>query len=155
MKKGFFILIFLGFIMTGCTNVGLTQHEPKPPKVFIEFANETSETVLGTYCWSYDGQSECADAAGPVELLKGRDTIKVNPGEKITFIMDFEPKPNKADLIQISNNEESEVKVSNNQFSAPTQKGIYYYSYGAWWMDEKEENVSKGDAHYAFAIEVK
>ncbi|KKK38238.1 hypothetical protein WQ57_09845 [Mesobacillus campisalis] len=141
--------------MTGCTNIGLTQEEPKPPKAFIEITNETSETVLGTYCWSYNGMSECADAPGPIELLEGRDPIEVNPGEKITFVMEYEPKPNKIHLLQISNNEESEVKLSNNHFLAPSQKGVYYYSYGAWWMDEKEENVSNGDAHYAFAIEVK
>ena len=54
----------------------------------------------------------------------------------------------------MSENKETEVVVKDNQFTAPTQKGINYYSYGAWWMDEKEENLSHGDAFYAFVLEV-
>jgi hypothetical protein len=90
-----------------------------------------------------------------VELLEGSEPIEISPGESVTFIMEYEPKPNKIHVLQISSNEKSEVKVSNNNFSAPTQKGIYYYSYGAWWMDEKKENISNGDANYTLAIEVK
>ena len=49
---------------------------------------------------------------------------------------------------------ELEVVVKDNHFTAPTQKGVYYYSYGVWWMDGKEENLSHGDAFYAFVLEV-
>lgn len=31
---------------------------------------------------------------------------------------------------------------------------VKVYDYGVWWMDEKEENLSKGDAFYAFVLEV-
>lgn len=109
------------------------------------------ETKLGTYCWK-DG---CVDTAGPAELLKGKVPIKVNPGEKISFRMEYEPKPNEFNLLQVSDSNENEVLMEENCFYAPTRKGVYYYSYGVWWMDDKKENLSHGDAFYAFALEVK
>jgi len=52
-------------------------------------------------------------------------------------------------------NDENEVLIEENSYIAPIRKGTYYYSYGVWWMDDKEENVSHGDAFYAFVLEVK
>ena len=69
--------------------------------------------------------------------------------------MDYTPKPNEIHLSQIKNNEEIEIEIKDQKFTAPDEKGIYYYSYGVWWTDEKEENVSHGDAFYAFVLEVK
>ncbi|MGE7978339.1 hypothetical protein [Psychrobacillus sp. NPDC093200] len=151
MKKCLFILLVLiSFTITGCSRDGLSGE--KPPEVNINIGNENYETKLGTYCWN-DG---CVDTVGPVELLKGKVPIKVNPGEKISFLMEYEPKPNEFHLKQVSeSNEENEVLIIENSFSAPTQKGVYYYSYGVWWMDDKEENLSHGDAFYAFVLEVK
>lgn len=150
MNKCLFILVVLfGLTIMGCSKEGMSGE--KPPEVYIKIGNENYETKLGTYCW----KGTCADTAGPVELLKGKEPIKVNPGEKISFIMDYEPKPNEFHLIQISENNKNEVLVKENGFSTPTQKGVYYYSYGVWWMDEKEENLSHGDAFYVFVLEVK
>ncbi|WP_251513244.1 hypothetical protein [Oceanobacillus luteolus] len=69
-------------------------------------------------------------------------------------MMNYEPKPNEFHVLQVSESDEAEVSVKDNSFSAPLQNGIYYYSYGVWWMDEQEENVSNGDAFYNFVIEV-
>ena len=92
---------------------------------------------------------------GPPELLEGKDPTKVNPGEKITIVMDYNPKPNEVHMEQMVNdNDSKEVKMDNNQFAAPTEKGVYYYTYGVWWNDEKDKNVSHADAFYSFAIEV-
>lgn len=112
--------------------------------------NETYETKLGTYCWT----DKCVDTAEPVELLKGKAPIKVDPGEKLSLFMEYEPKPNEFNLMQVSESNKEEIVIKENSFSAPTRKGIYYYSYGVWWMDDKEENLSHGDAFYAFALEV-
>jgi len=150
MKKCLFILLVLIiFTITRCSKDGLSGE--KPPKVNINIGNESYETKLGTYCWN-DG---CVDTAGPVELLKGKESIKVKPGEKISFIMEYEPKPNEFHLMQVNESNENEVLIEENSFSAPTRKGVYYYSYGVWWMDDKEENLSHGDAFYAFVLEVK
>lgn len=141
-------VILIGFNLIGCSNEQLSGG--KPPKVFIEIDNELFETTLGTYCWN----GTCVDTAGPIELLKGKKPVKVKPGENISFVMDYEPKPNEFHVVEMSENKETEVIVKDNQITAPTQKGVYYYAYGVWWMDEKEENVSKGDAFYAFVLEV-
>jgi len=149
MKKCLYLLIVLfGLTSMGCSK-GMSGD--KPPKVYIDIGNEKYETKLGAYCW----KGTCVDTAGPLELLKGKEPIKVIPGEKISFIMDYEPRPNEFHLIQMNENNENDIIVKENSFSAPTQKGIYYYSYGVWWMDEKEENLSNGDAFYALVLEVK
>ncbi|MGE7673155.1 hypothetical protein ACQKMV_06155 [Lysinibacillus sp. NPDC094403] len=150
MRKYFLYLVALfGLTIMGCSNTnGLSGGEP--PKVYIDIDNKKFETTLGTYCW----QNTCVDTAGPVERLAGKKPIKVKSGENITLIMDYEPKPSEFHLVQISNNKETEVMVNDNSFTAPTQRGVYYYSYGIWWKDEKEANLSHGDAFYAFVLEV-
>ncbi|WP_256358496.1 hypothetical protein [Bacillus sp. sid0103] len=127
----------------------------KPPKAMIQIGKQRYETMLGSYCWNTKGQGKCVDTGGPVELLKGKKPIEVRPGEVVTFMMNDDPKPNEFHVIQMSNNNEIEVSVEKNRFTAPTTKGIYFYSYGVWWKDKKDEHVSKGDAFYAFALEIK
>jgi len=150
MKKCIFITFtFLLVTLIGCSNGNLTSS--KPPKVFIEIANEKIDIKLGTYCWG----NTCVDTAGPVEMLEGKVPIKVNPGEKIKFLMDYEPLPNSVYFLQINGGKKKlGGLVEDHEFIAPAQKGLYYYSYGVWWMDEKQENVSNGDAFYVFALEV-
>ncbi|WP_139311066.1 hypothetical protein [Paenisporosarcina indica] len=123
----------------------------KPPKVLVEIGNETYETILGTYCW----KDTCVDTADSIEILEGTETIKVKPGETISFVMDYEPQPSEIHLSEFRENQITvDIEAIDNHFTAPTQKGTYYYSYGVWWMKEKEENVSNGDAFYAFVLEV-
>ncbi|WP_180968155.1 hypothetical protein [Cytobacillus massiliigabonensis] len=150
MKKWIFVTFCIPlFTLTGCSNG--VFFSSKPPEVFIEVAKEEYDTKLGTYCWG----NSCVDTAGPVEMLEGEVPVKVKPGERIKLVMDYKPLPNSIHLLQINEElEEVEVFVEDYGFTAPAQKGIYYYSYGVWWMDEKQENVSNGDAFYAFALEV-
>lgn len=122
-----------------------------PPNVHVKTESGEAETVLGTYCW----KNECVDKAGPPELLNGKEPVKVSPGEKLSLQMDYTPKPNDIHFVQVNEGGDMEVPMEGNRFSAPLQKGTYHYSYGVWWMDEKEENVSHGDAFYAFALEVR
>ncbi|WP_431803189.1 hypothetical protein [Halobacillus andaensis] len=143
------VVVLFIFPIVGCSQDGLSGE--KPPEMMLNIGNEKYETKLGTYCW----KGTCADSAGPVELLKGEEPIRVNPGEEISFVINYEPKPNKFHLTQIRESNEEEVSIKENGFSAPKQSGVYYYSYGVWWMDEKEKNVSNGDAFYAFVLEVK
>jgi hypothetical protein len=155
--------LFLAFILGGCNSINSNTTKEKnilsganPPNAYIEINNKRFETTLGTYCWSSEGKGTCVDKVGPVELLEGKKPIQVSAGVKIKFGMDFNPKPNKFHVIQISSSgKETEVVVQNNEFTAPLEKGVYYYSYGVWWMDEKEDHLSHGDAFYAFVIEVK
>ncbi|WNS76257.1 hypothetical protein RRV45_04410 [Bacillus sp. DTU_2020_1000418_1_SI_GHA_SEK_038] len=149
--------LLLLFLLMGISLLGYSKgimSEEKPPNAFIKINNDMYETTLGTYCWNGKGVSTCVDTAGPIELLEGKKPIKVKPGENITFVMDYTPKPNEFYVVQIHGNEENSIEVIDNSFSAPAQKGVYYYSYGVWWMDEKVEHLSNGDAFYAFALEV-
>lgn len=147
----YFLLIFviIGLTLAGCSTEKLSG--ANPPKVYIKIGNEKYETKLGTYCW----KGTCIDTFGPVEMLKGKEPISVKPGEMITFIMDYEPKPNEIHVTQTQNEIETIVPINENRVTAPLVEGVYYYSYGVWWMDEEEKNLSHGDAFYAFVIEVK
>ncbi|MEE6449454.1 hypothetical protein RAH41_02660 [Gottfriedia acidiceleris] len=147
-------LLFFFLIFTGCSaNNGMKGN--KPPKTMVQVGNQTYDTKLGSYCWIKKGKGECADTAGPIELLEGKKPIEVIPGETIKIIMNYKPKPNEIHLSQINDKKEIEIEVVKNQFSAPINKGIYYYAYGVWWMDKKDKHLSNGDAFYAFALEVK
>ena len=155
-------ILFFVFILSGCNGVFTKNTDGsgnlsgnKPPIVNIEIDGVKHETKLGSYCWGSNGKGECVDTAGPVELLEDDEPIQIKSGEQITLTMDYTPKPNEIHLSQIKNNDEMEIEINNQKFTAPDEKGIYYYSYGVWWMDEKEENVSRGDAFYAFVLEVK
>lgn len=148
------LLLLIGLSLIGCSSANSDLDGAQPPEAVIEVGDNSYYTTLGTYCWQGDSQGTCVDTAGPEELLKEEEPIKVKPGEKITFVMNFEPKPNEFHVLQISESEEVEVNVKNNSLTAPKHKGVYYYSYGVWWMDEKEENISNGDAFYNFVIEV-
>ncbi|WP_203362990.1 hypothetical protein [Bacillus sp. REN10] len=153
MQRILFIFI-LSFCLTGCANDKPTALE-KPPNASIQIGEHSYETTLGSYCWSEEGKGTCVDKAGPVELLEKQTPIEVSPGEKITFTLDYEPKPTEEHVTQFHHNEEMDVQVKDQQFTAPLKKGVYYYGYSVWWNDEKEPNVSKGDAVYTFVIEVK
>lgn len=150
-----FALLF-ALIVSGCgaTSNGLSGS--KPPNVHVEINGESYKAVLGSYCWDDSkGTAECVDTGGPVELLKDEEPIQVKAGAEIKLTMDYTPKPNKIHFTRIiEDGEELEVVIHDNQFTAPTEKGTYFYSYGVWWMDEDDENLSHGDAFYAFAVEV-
>ncbi|OZU87115.1 hypothetical protein CIL03_18180 [Virgibacillus indicus] len=150
------IIIWLAvFILVGCNEEAEdVLSGDRPPDAYIDIDNEKYPAKLGSYCWQLDGKGECVDMAGPVELLKGKEPVEVEAGETVTFGMDFHPKPNEVYVLQIENGKESELDVNGNSFRAPKKEGIYYYSYGVWWMDEKEKNVSNGDAFYFFALDV-
>lgn len=152
MKK-WLVLSFILFNLVGCSDNNAMVGE-KPPKVLIEVANELYETKLGEYCWGNNKVNTCVDIAGPVELLKDKKPIDVHPGEKVTIVMDYEPKPNEMHVTQFNENIETDIILSNNQFTVPEENGIYYYAYNAGWTDEKDATVYKGNVLYAFVLEV-
>jgi len=142
------VFVLIGFSLVGCASGKLLGG--KPPKVSIEVGNDTYETTLGTYCWG----NTCVDTVGPLEILDGKEPIHVMPGETVSFIMNYDPKPNEVHVVQMDKSKKTEVVVTDNRFTAPMKKGIYYYAYSVWWTDEKDDNLSHGDAFYAFSLEV-
>lgn len=151
-------VLLLVFILSGCGDTSTENNSlsgDTPPNVSIEIDSESYETILGSYCWDISkGESECVDTAGPVDLLKDEEPIQIKAGEQIKLNMDYKPKPNKMHLSQLENDDEVEIEINDNQFTAPDEKGTYFYSYGVWWMDEEDKDLSHGDAFYAFVIEV-
>lgn len=155
-KFTFFSVLITMFLLTACSvsdDGESTNHlsGDKPPSVMVIIDDEKYETVLGSYCWG----TECVDTAGPVGLLKDKEPIQIEPGAKVRMTMDYTPKPNRIYLSQIKGEDEIEIELDDNQFIAPSEKGRYFYSYGLWWMDDKDKDVSKADAFYAFSLEVK
>ncbi|WP_010532366.1 hypothetical protein [Lentibacillus jeotgali] len=150
--------LLLVFILSGCNDIILKNTDENgelsgdsPPNAYIKVDNNKYSTKLGSYCW----KTGCVDKVGPVELLKDKEPIQVRADESITLRMEYSPKPSEIHLSQISNGKENDVKLKDNQFTAPHEKGIYYYNYGVWWKDEEEESLSHGDASYVFVLEVK
>lgn len=158
MKKYLILAILLSaIVLSGCNNTDRGLTGDIPPEVIIEIDGETYVTILGSYCWGPNsgGTAKCVDTVGPVELLEDKEPIQVQAGGKVTVKMDYKPKPNEIHLTQIKNDKETEIVLNNNQFLAPDEKGTYFYAYSVWWMDEEDENLSHGDAFYAFVLEVK
>ena len=58
--------------------------------------------------------------------------------------------PDKVELIQIGKDGESTFEVINQQFTAPKEKGVYYYSAILTW-----DGDLKGKAIYAFSLSVR
>ncbi len=150
MKKLlFFVFFMIGALLAGCNQE--TVFSSRPPNMNIEIDGKLYETKLGTYCWT----KGCVDTVGPQELLKGKDPIQVKPGEEIILQLQGKLKNTEFHLTLENSGEYKEVPLKKYTFRAPSEPGTYYYSAGVWWNDPKEENVSKGDAFYAFVIETK
>ena len=95
-------------------------------------------------------KSICVDTAAPPGMIsfENHKMVSASPGTEVTI--DFDKKPLK-DSIHLSrwlNEEESlQVPLKGNKFVLPEEKGTYIYGVSANW--------NKGDAVYAFVIEVK
>ncbi|MFS0784033.1 hypothetical protein [Bacillus sp. 1P06AnD] len=155
-KKKLSILLAAIFLLVGCSKTENGLSGAKPPDVLISAESGRLKSTLGTYCWSSKGRGVCADTAGPYELLKDKKPLAVEPNERVSIEMDFEPKPDEIHFTKmVEENKEEELKLENGQtFQAPGQKGIYTYVYSVWWMDNKHKNTSLGDAFYTFKLEV-
>ncbi|WP_052461619.1 hypothetical protein [Sporosarcina koreensis] len=160
MKKILMTLTLVSALLTaGCQQPfsdSRTLSGSEPPPVQVETDSGLHDADLGTYCWSQkNGSGMCVDAAGAIDSLAGQPPIHVVPGETVRLLMDYEPKPTNLTLRQTTpDRRESKVALDGLEFKTPDAPGLYYYDFSAWWMDEDEEDVSNGDAHYSFLIQV-
>lgn len=128
-------VLILGGCNTDSENEAITNLTgDTPPDVSVQIDGEMYETKMGAYCWDSEttGSATCIDTAGAEALLEGEKPIAVEAGEVITFKMDYLPQPNSYYLTQVKGGTLTETALTNNQFKAPEEKGIYYYDYGAW-----------------------
>ncbi len=96
---------------------------------------------LGTCCWKGLMSHKCVDTAGSIELLEGEKPIVVQSNEKIEIRVKSNLNPDEYSLTVINEEAEKSVKIKKYLFSAPKEKGIYYYAYSVWWMDENRQNI--------------
>lgn len=142
MKRLFAVALLI--LLTGCSNSPLAGEAP--PTLQITVANESYEAKLGTYCWG----NKCEDAVEPMELVK--TFIQVAAGESVELTIN-KPTPSEVQLTELTaDNKTMPIKIEQQHFVAPLKPGTYYYSYSAWWQ---EGDQTQGDAHYAFALEIK
>ena len=174
MKYFIMISVFSLFLFTACgskqnVNESLSSSKPDkqhlqpsktkypetlptiPPQAFLYTENEKYELTLGTYTWS----GVVVDAVGVETLLRDGQPIVVGKGEKIILYVACR----KADecQLQMAKPEESEqeIKLSDYNFLAPKDKGIYYYSYANIWLQATAPKTVQAEANYAFVLEVK
>ncbi len=148
MKKfGNFFIIFL-LLLVGCQESSVLPRER--PMIKVEIAGEIYNTAYGSYCWT----TKCVDTGGAVELVKGREPMKVKKGKMVKLIVIDYTEPSESSLRQIHEEKEEKIQIKHLTFITPSKAGVYYYDYFARWVSETEEHVSKGSASYAFALEV-
>ncbi|GKV70187.1 hypothetical protein NCCP2716_26850 [Sporosarcina sp. NCCP-2716] len=157
-------ILIIGGVLTilllgGCAEKAASGKSPlgnKPPRVDIMIGGERYETKLGTYCWSTKTSGICVDTAGAVDMMKGETPIEVQPGELLELVMDETPAPDEQHLVQsLDAARQTDIPLNGSAFTVPEEAGVYYYDYSVWWHEKENPEVSLGDAHYAFAIEVK
>lgn len=162
-------MILIGIFLVGCAK-NVEEDLPKEPleETSKEIGNPPNvnlysgdQTVAGTediYCWEAEGKTCTLEATPPEERLQGIHPMRVDQGEKITFSLSASNLnslteillPNKIELIQTKKDETSTFEVTNREFTAPNEKGIYYYS-AIFTFD----GDIKGEAIYAFSLSVR
>ncbi|TYS68854.1 hypothetical protein FZC76_07915 [Sutcliffiella horikoshii] len=122
-------------ILAGCAGMSgaVDSDRMTPPEAVVIVDEDTYETVRGSYCWSNNRQGVCEDHSGSVDLLADKEPIIVAPGEEITIDIPDGPEPSEYSVdFSLTNQYENFVVLAvNNKFSAPTEEGLYYFSYFA------------------------
>ena len=150
MKKYIITAAIIILIGIGGYLLEKKQYRAGPPEPAISIGKQEVPAIRGTYCWSSMMKSICVDTAAPPGIIsfENHKMVSSSPGTEVTI--DFDKKPLK-DSIHLSrwlNEEESlQVPLKGNKFVLPEEKGTYIYGVSANW--------NKGDAVYAFVIEVK
>lgn len=154
MKK-YMMLCVVFLLLVACSNN--TELGSNPPKVTVEVDGENYETELGSYCWQggATGSGECADKVGPEELLNGKQPIVVQPEAELAIQIDLKRQPDEVALEQVKKDQPINItNFKNMRVTAPKERGTYFYILQADWANQKEKNISDGDAWYAFHIRV-
>ncbi|MDG4658062.1 hypothetical protein P6P90_06890 [Ectobacillus antri] len=145
MKRLSFLLVVL--LLTSCQQL----KQANPPQAVIMIGEHSYDTTVGSYCWKHI----CADTEAPAELLKGKTPIIVKGGEQIKLQIDYQTKPDEVILSKHVIGYDYETVAEKSEFQAPIEKGVYYYGYSVRWFGKKNPEISKGDAVYAFVLEIK
>jgi len=163
------LAILIGILLVGCTK-NIEEDLPKepleetskeignPPEVALISGTLGIPLTLDKYCWEEEGKTCALEATPPKELLQEKHPIRLDQGEKVTFSLSASNpnslteflQPDKIELIQTKKDEISTFEVTNKEFTAPNEKGIYYYSAILTF-----DGDIKGKAIYAFSLSVR
>ena len=168
-KSKILISILIGIFLVGCTENEVVKEEPvvdppqeigKPFDFYVLDENSTGyDAILDTFCWEEEEVDKtCSlEPTPPNELLKRETHISLTRESKVSFSFPasdsdriYLTNPEKIELIQIGKDGESTFEVIDKQFTAPKEKGVYYYSAILTW-----DGDLKGEAIYAFSLSVR
>lgn len=135
--------LFAALLLAGCATVS----EDELPQAYIVVGEQTYETQIGTYCWD----EVCVDKVRPDEQLQDAKPIVVQAGEWLDVQLQATERPTDVDMSLVHGNDVQSVPLQNGRIAAPTEHGVYFYSYTASWI---EGDISYGDVSYVFSIEV-
>ena len=120
-----------------------------PPKPVVLSEGKEVPFVQGTYCWQNIINNDCVDKIPPPEIIANKKIVPFSVSPQSEIKISFKKPP--IDGIEVdkwlSSDEIKLVKVKDNVFSVPKEKGTYIYSISGRW--------DKGGSSYIFAIEVK
>lgn len=171
-KTKIILLILIGIFLVGCSK-NVEEDLPKepieetsieignPPNVYIVFDDHGTPVTLDKYCWDEEENDKtCSiEPTPPEELLRGQTHLSVAQGAELSFSLPAPYpsssatellQPDKIELIQTKKDEKSTIEVTNKEFTAPNEKGVYYYSAILTF-----DGDIKGEAIYAFSLSVR
>jgi hypothetical protein len=132
-------------------NVGIKIIKKSPPLPNVTSEQTRIPVVQSSYCW---GKSGCADYAGGKTMLKGITPAAVTSEADIKVSFAYKPEPNELSIQQFDDDKTTQIPLKKDSFSAPKEKGIYYYGISAFWTTDDGKYL-KGDTSSVFVIEVK
>ena len=149
------ILIILLLVTTislfACSNgAGNDLELSNPPTLRILYSNDSIDAEMGTYSWTItnsDGTETTteSDTDGPIELVKGKDPLKVSP--ESTIKLDFSNEPKEAKVyIWEDEDKQLEQVVTDMEVIIPDLKDLVIYEVVATW--------EQGIVHYAFSVNI-
>lgn len=127
-------------------------YRAKPPLPVISAGAAGIPAVQASYCWDYLG---CADTAIGEQMYDGQTLTVVQPGERIDTVLNYEPQPSSVVVAKVTDGYAYDpVPLTDGVFTAPGEKGVYYYLYTAnWTTDDGGYMLNQTSA--VFAVEVR
>lgn len=153
MKKVcLFVLLLIATIsLTACiSDSPLPLDDRKDlPTLKVVSENEIITAEVGTSSWTInnkDGSKTTmeSDTAGPVELVKESDSLKVSSG--YTLELDFSVAPKDITVNIWEENKQLEQDSTDMKIVVPNSEGLIIYEVIANWEE--------GTIHYAFSVNI-
>lgn len=146
MKKQ--VVLFLSVFLL-CTLIYINPFQSSPFAPDIVTATSTkAEVIEGSYCWSALIRARCVDKVytSGYDMASSAKATKVAPGEVIEIHYPRQPGTPVELTEWLNETQSNEAPLTKNEFTAPKDPGMYYYSVQADWR--------RGDGEHAFRIEV-